>query len=91
MGYNAINGFEMGTSIRFSNFVIGSTNLFSSLWNKSFEGVNVQFAMAFGGVRKSQLKSEDLITPEVDDNDYYEYEDYSDDKKNKKERKGVGE
>ena len=50
------NGFEMGASVRFSQFVIGSSNIFSYLWNKEASSVDLQFAMAFGGVDRSKKK-----------------------------------
>ncbi|MEZ5007727.1 MAG: DUF5723 family protein [Chitinophagales bacterium] len=56
MAYNTINGFEMGTSFRFSQFVIGSSNIFSYLWSKETSSIDIQFAMAFGGVNKDKKK-----------------------------------
>ena len=47
----------MGASVRFSNFVIGSSNLLSQLWQKEASSINLQFAMAFGGVHKNQKGS----------------------------------
>jgi hypothetical protein len=54
MAYNTTNGFEMGTSFRFSQFVIGSSNIFSYLWNRETSSIDIQFAMAFGGVNKDK-------------------------------------
>jgi hypothetical protein len=56
--YNNFNGFQMGTSVRFSNFVIGSSNIFSSLWKKEASSIDLQFAMAFGGIDKSKRKQQ---------------------------------
>ncbi len=56
MTFNKNNGFEMGASLRFSHFIIGSNNLLSQLWRKEATGLNLQFAMAFGGVHKDKNK-----------------------------------
>jgi hypothetical protein len=62
--YNNFNGFQMGTSVRFSNFVIGSSNIFSSLWKKEASSIDLQFAMAFGGLDKSKKKQTEKLLEE---------------------------
>lgn len=57
MAYNEFNGFEMGASIRAGGFVIGSSNIFSYLWDRSATAFDIQFAVAFGRVDKSKKRS----------------------------------
>lgn len=62
MAYNSFNGFEMGASFRFSQFVVGSSNIFSWLWSREATSVDIQLAMAFGGVDKSRKREvQDLL------------------------------
>lgn len=55
--YNFSNGFELGASFRFSQFVIGSSNIFSYLWSKNATNIDLQFAMMFGGVHRKGKKN----------------------------------
>ncbi len=65
LAINTSNGFEMGASFRFSQFIIGSSNIFSYLWNREATSIDFQFAMAFGGVDKSKKsKTKQLIDDE---------------------------
>ncbi|MEZ5002719.1 MAG: DUF5723 family protein [Chitinophagales bacterium] len=83
MAYNVVNGFEMGASVRFSNFIIGSSNIFSYLWDRETSSFDVQFAMAFGGVNKDKKKE---IKEMIEDDELLLQDNQAEPKKSKKNK-----
>ncbi|MCP4122726.1 MAG: hypothetical protein GY751_13315 [Bacteroidetes bacterium] len=66
MAYNPLNGFEMGAGIRAGQFVLASSNIFSYLWSKEATSVDIQLAIAFGAVDKSEKRAAKQLLDEED-------------------------
>lgn len=66
MAYNQVNGFEMGAAIRAGQFVVGSSNIFSYLWNREATSIDLQLAIAFGAVDKSKKREMQELLNEGD-------------------------
>ena len=85
IAYNQLNGFEMGASIRAGQFVIGSSNIFSYMWDREATSVDIQLAVAFGLVDKREKRAaKDAMDEETR---WMETGENAPDKKDKKEKK----
>jgi len=76
MAYNPLNGFEMGAGIRAGQFVLASSNIFSYLWSKEATSVDLQLAIAFGSVDKSEKRAAKELLDEDELIDYKVTPDY---------------